>query len=330
MTQTTNPPPNTKETQNHDDNKQEEEEEKERIVLIKLGGSSITDKATIETLNDVMLEWIANVICSASSNNNNNTNTKFIILHGAGSFGHHMAKEYGLRGQSHPAPSNTVSSRSSSQLQREHSMQGLAKTRLSVLRLNWEVCKSFIHKDIPAVGISPFSIPCMQAHGGDSKGSMSNLARVVRDSMDAGLLPVLHGDACLYGDRSGILGGDTLAFGLGTHELLDVDEVIFMTDVDGVYTSDPNDDIVDGDSAELMDVIRVDESGIILSDVCASGSSHDHDVTGGLRTKLKASADIAKNGIDVKIVKCGSASAVQAVLGEPIDRGTIIRLDPSS
>jgi uridylate kinase len=66
-------------------------------VLVKIGGSSITDKATREALNESALDWFARSLTSSS----HGMNLTFVIVHGAGSFGHHTAKEYGLGSNNH-------------------------------------------------------------------------------------------------------------------------------------------------------------------------------------------------------------------------------------
>jgi isopentenyl phosphate kinase len=80
-----------------------------------------------------------------------------------------------------------------------------------------------------------------------SVAAMELLCESIRQSLDAGLLPVIHGDACLLDEtHAGILGGDTLVEGLVGSKIMkeSIHKVIFITDVAGVFTSDPktNDD----------------------------------------------------------------------------------------
>lgn len=274
------------------------------VVLIKVGGSSITDKAIKETLNFDAIDWFARILSSEvstsfrslsssplhtnesiTSDNNKtcrSTNTAFIVIHGAGSFGHQSAKEYGLKGQMYaPQPvANRTGSGEKEELHRRHIMQGVAQTRLSVQTLNRHVVSTLIEHGMNAVSISPcFSVPSMQAHGGDET-TTSFLSTLVRSTLQAGLVPVLHGDACLYGEsEAGILSGDTLMEMLGKADW--VSRAVFLTDVDGVFTKDPRDD----PSAKLLRTIEVDrDTAAVLSvDLEVSGSSHEHDVTGGLK-----------------------------------------------
>ena len=260
------------------------------VVLVKIGGSSITHKGQRESLNRDALDWFAQSIGQASSssflavsgtlNNNatcrygNQKNLAFVIVHGAGSFGHFSAKDYHLKGQNKPPPINATLSSDEKRVR----MRGVAETRLSVQTLNRFVVKSLLDHGVNANGISPcFGIPGLQAHASQQEEPIRHLRQVVKDTLDAGIVPVLHGDACLYGNDGGILSGDTIMELLGTTSW--VHHSIFITDVDGVYSDDPR----TSSTATLLRHILVDpDTGGITTQLTASSSTHDHDVTGGL------------------------------------------------
>jgi isopentenyl phosphate kinase len=200
-----------------------------------------------------------------------------------------------------------------------HVGQGLAATRLSVQTLNRHVVQTLLAYGIPAVGISP-------CFGGLHGETWDYLDRIIRDTIAAGLVPVMHGDACVSPDdqRAFILGGDALMEHFGTLEW--ISRAIFITDVDGIFTADPRHD----ESAELVPRIEIDAHGQLLQStvtIKATGSSHSHDVTGGLEAKLDAAIKIAKSGTEGVIVKCGSKSA-EAVLSGSSDYefGTVVKL----
>jgi isopentenyl phosphate kinase len=147
-----------------------------------------------------------------------------------------------------------------------------------------------IDAGINAVGLSPgISYPNLQAHGGNEQEGVTTLVLAIKQALGAGLIPVLHGDAGLYGDftngrrsmGAGILSGDTLLEVIATHELMKpyLSRAVFLTDVEGVYSRDPklyND-------VQLLKVIEIDKlSGRVITDVLVTGSTHEHDVTGGL------------------------------------------------
>eukprot|EP00980_Cylindrotheca_fusiformis_P011931 scaffold2830_cov131-Cylindrotheca_fusiformis.AAC.52 len=300
------------------------------VVVVKIGGSSITNKAVKESVNDETLRWFAHILSKSigtsfkaideenqiDEGTNRGTRfrreTAFIIVHGAGSFGHHTAKEYGLRGQiGAPNSFSTLSER-----ENRYRKRGLAETRISVQKLNNMVVGTLVDCGVNAVGISPFSIPGLEAHLEEE--ATDSLERIVCSTIKAGLVPVLHGDACLYGDDVAILSGDRLVEVLGSLEW--VTSAIFITDVDGVFNEDPR----DNPKAELLKTLAVDaETGEIRSEVKASGSTHVHDVTGGLETKLKAATKIARSK-NVTIVKYGTSSAEACLRGEEVEVGTLI------
>lgn len=331
------------------------------VTLIKVGGSSITDKAVKESLDLDAVNWFARVVSENSypaylrpdleascrsrgggsaDSSGAGSSSAFVVVHGAGSFGHHTAKEFGLQGKRDPPPrlhpppsSSTPPSSGETDEERKgrkrRTMQGLAETRLSVQTLNRHVVEALVNHGVNAVGISPcFGIPSMQAHGGggnsgssdsgsDDFDAVRSLRRVVETTLRAGLVPVLHGDACLYGEPggdgigAGILSGDTLMEMLGGAPW--VTRAVFLTDVDGVHAKDPKID----PSAELVREIAVNGNGEIesvdLKIPEASGSSHEHDVTGGLKTKLESALSIAASGKNVTIARCGSESAERVV-----------------
>ena len=267
-----------------------------RVVLVKIGGSSITHKAVQETLNETAVEWLAQTLSTETCG------TSVILVHGAGSFGHHHAKEYGLRGQTEPPPPD-----SKQQPLDERTQQGLVQTRQSVQTLNQHIVRALIDAGVPAVAISP-CFAFLEAHGGSDR-----LLQVLQQTLHAGLVPVLHGDACLYGSQgAGILSGDTLMALIGAAPW--VDEAIFWTDVPGVYTKDPR---VDPDATLVRELASLDG-------IEASGSSHAQDVTGGLATKLAAAWSIVESGKNVSISQAGTQSAEQSFLGEPMDEGTVL------
>jgi isopentenyl phosphate kinase len=251
-----------------------------QVVLIKIGGSSITNKAIKETLDPYALSWFVTSLANCRD-------SAFIVVHGAGSFGHHTAKEYGLCGKTQP-PSSNGEKHYDKDTQRQL-MLGLGHTRLSVQRLNQAVISAFLDQGLPAVGISPcFGVPGLEAHGGQ-EWARQHLRDVVQRTVRVGLLPVLHGDAGLYGDfGAGILSGDTIVEILGVAPW--VTHVVFITDVDGVYDKDPN----AHKDAVLLRTLTVhrnqgNEVSLVGEAIEATGSTHEHDVTGGLKVSTRRS-----------------------------------------
>ena len=133
-------------------------------------------------------------------------------------------------------------------------------------------------------------------------------------------------------ERAGILGGDTIVEGLATVWNKDknrrsrISKVVFITDVAGIYSSDPK----SNDDAKLIRSLKVNrKTGDVTIEkihgnaekseadsLNVSGSSHEHDVTGGLKAKLSSAVSIVQSGVDVIITQCGSYCTRQLVRGE--------------
>jgi len=304
--------------------------------LVKIGGSCITNKGKKETLDLEMLEWFSTTMAQILLTNNNTTTAvvdgdnedsscrtkkqavNYILVHGAGSFGHFFAKEYGIRSQM-ASPPPIVKNQT-------YLMEGVAKTRLSVQALNRHVLSSLIDHGIPAVGISPpFGLPCPATS--NDEFFEESLGRAVVSALEAGLVPVLHGDACLYSKGgAGIVGGDVLLEVLSqvlttTTKL----RTVFVTDVPGIFTSNPKED----PNATLVSAIRIDpNNGVLLEvEVNASASSHEHDVTGGIAGKLGSAISIVRQtAAEVIIVQCGTSDAHRALRGQNFTTGTRVLL----
>ena len=60
-------------------------------IVIKLGGSLITDKATEKTLKKEVLDTVSKVIATIV-----NKGYSLVLVHGAGSFGHLLAKKWSI------------------------------------------------------------------------------------------------------------------------------------------------------------------------------------------------------------------------------------------
>ena len=252
----------------------------ENVILIKIGGSSITAKDQKETLNEENLQWFAETIADMISpvylvNNKecaiHDDKPAVILVHGAGSFGHHTAKEFDLQGYHADAEPPA---------RKANTMEGLARTRHSVQKLNQRLVQELLAVGVKAVGISP----CFGSirHLDQPLHKQQELAKMVQETLRAGLVPVLHGDACLYGSSAAILSGDTLVQMCSPL----ADKVVFLTDVDGVFSSDPKSNPL----AELIPNIPVDEQGnlVLQSHLFhATESAHSHDVTGGLKVSQK-------------------------------------------
>lgn len=117
-----------------------------------------------------------------------NAGLNVAIVHGAGSFGHKQAREYGI------SKGADGSCGGGAGLLPEQKREGFAKTRLSVTTLNKHVITALVDRGVPAVTISP--CPFIGTAGKKLTDGLDEITvSSMRAMLDRGLVPVVHGDA---------------------------------------------------------------------------------------------------------------------------------------
>jgi isopentenyl phosphate kinase len=220
--------------------------------------------------------------------------TPVVIVHGGGSFGHPVAKKYGIAGG----------------FTSDRQISGFAKTHQAMVDLNTIIVKAFLDAGIPAMSVSPSSFIATD------DGRISNIdLEIVGRLVVRGVLPVLFGDAVL--DRKKgftILSGDQLAVRLATS--LGATRLIFGVDVDGVYTSNPK----LSPEARLIDRLEPDK----IDGFVKIGESLSTDVTGGMLGKVSEAKAAVVKGVEVQFVNATKPDVIlKALKGEPV-AGTIL------
>lgn len=300
----------------------ESAEHKPLRCIVKLGGSAITHKDELEAIDVEKLSITCSqlrqsMIPSSSAPINMDWSRRigvthvpepsdlqeahfdlnpFIIIHGAGSFGHFQAS----RSSVHKGGLETTLGKA-----------GFVATRISVTRLNHEIVRMLASEGIPAVGISPFSAGWSTGNRALEQSDVSMLKKI----LDAGLIPVLHGDA-VFDSVQGctILSGDVVLRKLA--EDLKPTHAVFLTNVPGVFDRPPSEK-----DAVLLEEIVVQRDGswkitkpeILSSKTGVETVAAAHDTTGGIATKIAEAAIIAKSGVDVYIVEVGTQHALEAL-----------------
>lgn len=278
-------------------------------VVVKIGGSACTMKAQFETLNTVALDAAAKQLGELSREG-----VRMAIVHGAGSFGHQHAREYGVsKGTGEGAPTFPLPQRLA---------EGFAKTRLSVTTLNKHVITALVKEGLPAVTISPCpfigtlrkKLPGARLPASTVEGTVGLLKR--------NLVPVVHGDAVLdLAQGCAILSGDVWMVELCRE--LGARSAVFVTDVDGVFTKPPTEP-----GAELLREIWLDPKTGELELAGVAMTTAAHDVTGGLKAKLDSAAEVLLGAPSVQavyIVRAGSEAAAQAMRGVTPTLGTTLK-----
>ena len=207
-------------------------------LVVKLGGAAITHKGSVvESLNEPALRSMAETIATAIDElrDAQGKPPKVVIVHGAGSFGHQHAKAHGVaRGSA-----GALQERASENDVNRRLRLGIAKTRNAVCRLNSLVVSALVDAGVHAVGVSPYGAWSTRSGGKalnleTSPGAM----HVATRTLDAGLVPVFHGDVCFDTDTDcAVLSGDVVVRELCAR--LKPKRAVFVTDVPGIFDKPP-------------------------------------------------------------------------------------------
>ncbi len=229
------------------------------MIVIKLGGSVITDKDVEKTLRPDVLRDLARSIATIDE--------PLAIVHGAGSFGHKVAKATGVGSGPHVPERNGA----------------VARISADVRELNLLVINALAEAGLEPVSIPPSSV-CVA-----SDGEVLSFAGDAAERWSArGLTPVTFGDV-VTDERMGvsIVSGDQLmrVFGRSLNARL----AVFAADVDGVFDRPPAEE----GAVLLTDVVR---------DTAVSFGEVESDVTGALEGKLEWMFQMADEGIETWIV----------------------------
>jgi isopentenyl phosphate kinase len=185
-------------------------------VVLKLGGSVITEKDRPETLDGEALDAAADAVADAVVHGDL---TDLVLVHGGGSFGHHHASDAGV--------TTTAGTTDAADAIAIH---GAMKT------LNQFVLSRLHQRDVPALPVHPLSAGSRDA-GGDLDLPLTQVARM----LDEGFVPVLHGDVlATAGEGVTVLSGDEIVTTAAT--ALEADRVGLCSTVPGVL--DAEDEVI--------------------------------------------------------------------------------------
>ena len=255
-----------------------------RPTVLKLGGSVITHKNKPFTANSGAISRLAKEIAEAKI-------PQLIIVHGGGSFGHPLAKEYAIKEGFRGDVSQLL---------------GFSKTHESMITLNNMVLKALIRHNIPALSIAPSSLIVTKA-GRIASSTGESLKRL----LNMRLVPLLYGDAVLDSDLGfTILSGDQLVASIATE--LNAEQVVIGIDEDGLFTADPKGKA----PANLIRVCTLKQ--LRQMQKCGQGMLVN-DVTGGMQGKLTELISVIEKGITAQIVNASKPKRVyMALRGEKV------------
>jgi isopentenyl phosphate kinase len=232
----------------------------EDLIVLKFGGSLITEKTSkVPKAKMDAINQIADKL--------KNSTKRIIIVHGAGSYGHPIAKKHGL--------SKGLNNSSEQK-------EAIDETRKQVHELNQLLCSKLENVGVQTKTIIPSET--MKTKGPDKikKFPVDEFNSVLK----ANKIPVTYGD--VTDDLSQgvtILSGDVIMMELA--RIYNPQLTIFVMDYPGVMEGDPKD--------LKAKVIPLVNSDIIESIRKYYRKGDGTDVTGGLVGKLDCAAEIAKH-----------------------------------
>ncbi len=154
------------------------------MKLLKIGGSIITDKDGYRTPDKKAIDRITGEISERPE--------KLILVHGAGSYGHPLVRGFGLDNAKKNYTNKDYIS--------------MERVISSVKNLNKLFISSLIEKGVPAHSIHPSSSVLCR------KGRIQSFpVSPVKQSVENGVIPVLHGDMVIDSEYGGsVLSGDKI------------------------------------------------------------------------------------------------------------------------
>ncbi|MFX1562206.1 MAG: isopentenyl phosphate kinase [Promethearchaeota archaeon] len=250
-------------------------------IIIKLGGSIITDKTKPSKPNHEVIDHLAKEIASIKSHS-------IILVHGGGSFGHFPAEKYQLQkgGKS------------------VRKKLGVTETVSEMTKLGQLILAAFHEIKRPAVPIRSSSIIVSL----DGRISHMDL-EALRSFLRQGFIPILSGDV-VADTVSGftIMSGDQISMYLA--RTLNTSHVIFATDVGGIYTDDPK----RNPKAHHVPLITPENLEDILEEVAMGTADNAADVTAGMRGKLTEIFKGLPKGCEVLICDLRKAGTLARIL----------------
>ena len=248
----------------------------DRITILKLGGSAITDKAHDCTPDIPTIQHAADQLADYKR--------PLVLIHGGGSYAHPFVTRSGVAGG----------------LRDRSQLRSIAETEFYLGQLTRLICASFLLRNMNPVPLHPMSLATL------AKGNVKKfILDPIRNSLVAGLTPLLHGDLVFDESRGiGVLSGDRLASLIGSR--LGASRVLFGCDVDGIYPANPK----NSPKATLISVVNSEN----LHSVLRATRGPSNDATGGMEEKVKQAILLARNGCECHIFNLKEKNALRRIL----------------
>jgi isopentenyl phosphate kinase len=260
-------------------------------IILKLGGSAITDKTQEASPRTDIINRLAEEIKRADLDN-------LIVVHGGGSFGHPTAARYGIKDGYKDDPAQKF---------------GFAETHHMMTVLNGLVMDALILHEVPAVSIAPSS--CVITENCKIKFFDETVLKAMSKLV---FTPVLYGDVVLD-DKMGftVLSGDQLVAYLAIK--YKAQKIVVGVDTDGLFDSDPK----THPDAQPYKKLTLSELKAIQPKL---GKASGTDVTGGMAGKIAELIPAIEAGVHVTVTGATKGLSIyraltdQSVLGTEIEK----------
>jgi isopentenyl phosphate kinase len=259
------------------------------MLLVKLGGSVITDKARLRTPRRAAIRRLAAELASVRQ--------PLLAVHGAGSYGHILARRHHL-GEGGSSSSKRVAA---------------ARVQQDVKELDGLVVNGLLAAGLAPVPIPPSTVLSLD----DGKVATIDLTPFLEFS-SMGFTPVTFGDV-VRDLRRGftVCSGDLMMLELA--RAFRPERAVFVADVDGLFTTDPK----RRRGAELLEEVQPKDL-----DRIEFTSSSRTDVTGSIEAKVRRMFEIADHTGECLIVNGNVKNRVRdalrgrRVVGTRVTRGS--------
>lgn len=263
-----------------------------KLILIKLGGSVITDKQKPFTARPHVIKRLAGEIKKAKKVLGDNT--LFIIGHGGGSFPHVPASKY----------------QTQKGLINKNSLKGLTLTADAAIDINRIVIKEMIKIGLTVISFAPLSFFVV----GKNKKYKDMLNHILI-SLKIGIIPVVYGDVIIDETQGFCIFSAEKTLSILARRLkktYKIEKVIECGDTNGVYNSE----------GKTIPEITLNNFPKVKSAITGSDKT---DVTGGMIHKVEESLFLVKEtGIPTVLVNGNAKNNLRKViLGKKVQATTI-------
>jgi isopentenyl phosphate kinase len=252
-------------------------------ILLKIGGSSITDK-------NIPYKLRKNVISRLAKELSESKYLNLLISHGSGSFGHTSAIKYGgMKGYKNKL--------------------GIAKVFADAAKINEIMTEALVKEGIPAVSIRPRGI-VMAKNGREH----SNYFQIIEEMLNQGLVPIICGDVII--DKSW---KTTIFSGEKTLNLLalylkqkgfKIERIIQIGETDGFLD----------EKGKTIPEINSKNWNKIKKNIFKTKKM---DVTGGMEHKIEEALVLSKKGIKTSLISHGDNDLFNLLLNRNINQTLI-------